>query len=274
MIKDETFTLSNGVKIPKVGLGTWQSKPQDAYNAVISALKLGYRHIDTAFVYGNEKEVGRAIKDSGVPREEIFVTTKLPAERKGYNAAKEFFAKSLENLGLDYIDLYLIHAPWPWLLRGIDCTKGNVGAWKAMVELYKEGKVRAIGVSNFEKKHIEPLIEATGVIPMVNQIRYYIGDTEPDITSYCQEKGILVEAYSPFATGRILDNGILDEIANRLRVSVPKLCLRYCLEKGTLPLPKSVHEERIAANIDLDFEIPSDVMKELDALEGVNLKNK
>ena len=274
MIKDESYVLSNGVKIPKVGLGTWQSKPNDAYNAVLSALKLGYRHIDTAFVYGNEKEVGQAIKDSGIPREEIFVTTKLPAEKKGYKNAMKFFEKSIANLGLEYIDLYLIHAPWPWLAPWMNCTKGNIGAWKAMIELHKAGKIRAIGVSNFSKKHIEPLIEATGFVPMVNQIRYYIGDTEPDITSYCQEKGILIEAYSPFATGRILESGILDGYAKKLGVSVPKLCLRYCLEKGTLPLPKSVHEERIKANIELDFSIPEDVMKELDALEGTNLKHK
>ena len=274
MIKDESYVLSNGVKIPKVGLGTWQSKPNDAYNAVLSALKLGYRHIDTAFVYGNEKEVGQAIKDSGIPREEIFVTTKLPAEKKGYKNAMKFFEKSIANLGLEYIDLYLIHAPWPWVAPWMNCTKGNIGAWKAMIELHKAGKIRAIGVSNFSKKHIEPLIEATGFVPMVNQIRYYIGDTEPDITSYCQEKGILIEAYSPFATGRILESGILDGYAKKLGVSVPKLCLRYCLQKGTLPLPKSVHEERIKANIELDFSIPEDVMTELDALEGTNLKHK
>ncbi|MBP5092032.1 MAG: aldo/keto reductase [Bacilli bacterium] len=274
MIKDEFFTLYNGVKIPKVGLGTWQSKPTDAYNAVLTALKLGYRHIDTAFAYGNEKDVGRAIRDSGIPREEIFVTTKLPAEKKGYDAAMDYFERSSKALGLGYIDLYLIHAPWPWLFRGVDCTNGNVGAWKAFVELYEAGRVKAIGVSNFEKKHIEPLIEATGVVPMVNQIRYYIGDTEPEITSYCQEKGILVEAYSPFATGRILESGTLEGYAKKLGVSIAQLCLRYCLEKGTLPLPKSVHEERIKANIDLDFEIPKDMLQELDELEGVNLKRK
>ena len=142
MIKDESYVLSNGVKIPKVGLGTWQSKPNDAYNAVLSALKLGYRHIDTAFVYGNEKEVGQAIKDSGVPREEIFVTTKLPAEKKGYKNAMKFFEKSIANLGLEYIDLYLIHAPWPWVAPWMNCTKGNIGAWKAMIELHKAGKIR------------------------------------------------------------------------------------------------------------------------------------
>lgn len=271
MIKNEFYTLSNGVKIPKVGLGTWQSSKEDAYNATLMALKAGYRHIDTALVYENEDAVGKAIKDSKVKREEIFVVTKLPANIKGYDVAREAFATSLKNLGLDYIDLYLIHAPWPWTNVGSDCKDGNIASWKAMIELYNEGKIKAIGVSNFLPTDIEPLIKATGVKPMVNQIRFFLGNTQPKVYDYCMANGILVEAYSPLATGKMLDNPILVNIAKKYNKTPAKICLRYCLEKGTLPLPKSVHEERIIDNIDLDFEISKDDIKELEKIHDESL---
>lgn len=267
MIKEEFFELYNGVKIPAVGFGTWQVKDgEEAYDSTRMALEAGYRHLDTAYVYGNEASVGRALRDSGVPREEVFVTTKLPSHIKTYDGAKEYFAESLALLGLDYLDLYLIHAPWPWSNIGEDCTEGNIEAWRAMIELYNEGKVRAIGVSNFWVKDIEALIAATGFKPMVNQIRYFIGNRQDAITDYCQANGILIEAYSPLATGEITANEKLAPIAAKYGVSIPRLCIRYCLEKKTLPLPKSVHRERIEANIDLDFHIEKEDMEYLDSI--------
>ena len=267
MIKETFFELYNGVKIPAVGFGTWQVKDgSEAYCSTLMALEAGYRHIDTAHAYGNEESVGKAIKDSGIKREDVFVTTKLPSHIKTYDGAKEHFAESLASLGLEYLDLYLIHAPWPWSNIGEECTEGNIEAWRAMVELYNAGKVRAIGVSNFAVKDITPLIDATGVKPMVNQIRYFIGNRQDVITDYCQANGILVEAYSPLATGEIVANEKLAPIAAKYGVTIPQLCIRYCLEKNTLPLPKSVHKERIEANIDLDFHIEKEDIEYLDSI--------
>lgn len=270
MIINETYALSNGVKIPKVGFGTWQSKSgEEAYNSVLWALEAGYRHIDTAYAYGNEESVGKAIKDSGVKREDIFVVTKLPAEIKSYDGAIKHFESSLKALGTGYIDLYLIHAPWPWTEVGKDCTEGNIEVWKAFCELYKSGKVKSIGVSNFHPENIEPLIKATGVKPMVNQIRYFVGNTQEKVSEYCIQNGILIEAYSPLATGELLENGTLDPLAQKYAKSVAKICLRYCLQKGVLPLPKSTHRERILDNTDLDFEISKEDMAYLDSLHHI-----
>lgn len=270
MIKDECFTLYNGVLIPKIGFGTWQvADGEVAYEAVLSALKHGYRHIDTAYAYGNEQSIARAIQDSHIDRKELFITTKLPASIKSYEGAFDYFNRSLKNLNTDYIDLYLIHAPWPWEEVGKDCTEGNIEVWKAFVELYKQKKVRAIGVSNFHPEDIVPLIEATKVKPMVNQIRYFIGNTQEKVTTYCQENDILVEAYSPLATGSLLNNEILLKMAEKYQVSLAQLCIRYCLEKNTLPLPKSTHEERILSNIAVDFTISKEDMEYLDSLKGI-----
>lgn len=269
MVKDEFYALNGGVNMPKVGLGTWQSPKEDAYAAVRYAVDAGYRHVDTAYVYGNEDAVGRAVKDCGVAREELFITTKLPSDVKSYGGAKEYFKKSLAALGCDYIDLYLIHAPWPWSDVGKNCAEGNIEAWRAMIELREEGAVRAIGVSNFHGGDIEPLIAATGVVPAVNQIRFFVGNTQPAVYGYCLDKGIRVQAYSPMATGNILNDTTLCEIAAKYGVSLARLCIRYCLQKGTAPLPKSVHAERIAENIDLDFEISPEDMHTLDALKGI-----
>lgn len=267
MIKDEYFELYNGVKIPKIGLGTWQTKSgKEAYDSVTWALQAGYRHVDTAYAYHNEQSVGEAIRDSGLSRNEVFITTKLPAEIKSYDGAMQYFQSSLKNLGTDYIDLYLIHAPWPWNDVGRDCTLGNIEVWKAFCELYKAKKVRAIGVSNFHVENILPLADACGVLPMVNQIRWFVGNTQQKITDYCASCGILIEAYSPFATGELIDNATLLELAEKYGVSVAKICLRYCLQKGTLPLPKSVKKQRIYDNIDVDFQISEEDMAYLDGL--------
>ena len=266
MIKDEFYELSNGVKIPKLGLGTWQSSSEDAYNACMYALKAGYRHIDTAYVYENEKAVGRAIKDSNIDRKEIFVTTKLPANIKTYDGAINSFYESLKNLDLEYIDLYLIHAPWPWDNQGADYTEGNIEVWKAMIDLYNKGLIRAIGVSNFHENEIEALIKATNFKQMVNQIRYFIGNTQAPLNRYCQNNKILVEAYSPLATGELVNMDVLENMAKKYNTTIPKLCIRYCIEKNTLPLPKSVHENRIIDNMDVDFKINAEDLGFLDSL--------
>ena len=267
MIKDEKMVLYNGIEIPTIGFGTWQTKDgEEAYNSVLWALKAGYKHIDTALVYGNEVSVGRAILDSKIDRQTLFITTKCPADIKTYDGCIKCFYESLNNLSLDYIDLYLIHAPWPWSNVGLDCKDGNIEVWKAMIDLYNKGLIKAIGVSNFQESDIIPLIEATGIKPMVNQIRYFIGNTQPYLTKYCQDNDILVEAYSPLATGKILDNPVLKEMAEKYGVSIPKLCIRYCIEKNTLPLPKSVHEQRIIDNLDVDFSILKEDIKILDLL--------
>lgn len=267
MIKEMFFELDNGVKIPAIGFGTWQVKDgNEAYDSVRWAIEAGYRHIDTAYAYGNEESVGRAIRDFGVAREDIFITTKLPSHIKTYEGVKAHFEESRLALGVEYIDLYLIHAPWPWSNIGEDCTEGNIEAWRAMIDIYKDGKVRAIGVSNFAVKDIEALINATGVKPSVNQIRYFIGNRQDAITDYCQANGILVEAYSPLATGEITSHEKLAPIAEKYGVSIPQLCIRYCIEKNTLPLPKSVHKERIIANIDVDFRIEKEDIDYLDSI--------
>jgi diketogulonate reductase-like aldo/keto reductase len=265
MILQETFTLMNGVQVPKLGLGTWQIPEGElTYNAVLSALRNGYRHIDTAMAYGNEASVGRAIKASGIPRDEIFVTTKLPAEHKGYDIAMECFDKSLKALDLDYIDLYLIHAPWPWDRIGMDCTKGNLDSWKAFEEIYDSGKVKSIGISNFEPKHIQPLLDHGKYVPMVNQICFHIGNRQEETVKFCEPLNIKITAYSPLATGRIIGNPAIVAMAEKYAVTPAQLCIRYCIQKNKIVIPKSTKEERIISNANVDFVINQDDIELLD----------
>ena len=267
MIKNDFFTLNNGVKIPAIGFGTWQvADGEEGYTSCLAALKAGYRHIDTAFAYGNEPSVARALRDSGLSRDEVFITTKLPSDVKDYDGTKAHFEASLKNLDTDYIDLYLIHAPWPWSDVGKECAEGNIAAWRAMIDLYNDGKIRAIGVSNFHVKDIKAIVDATGFTPAVNQIRYFIGNTQNEITAYCQANGILIEAYSPLATGALVEHSDLAALAAKYNVTIPQLCIRFCIENGTLPLPKSVNESRIKANLDVDFTISAEDMATLNAL--------
>lgn len=265
----KTYTLKNGVEIPKIGFGTWQITPgEETYNAVSLALKHGYRHIDTAAAYGNEKSVGEAIRDSGIKREDIFITTKLPAEIKDYETAEVTFLKSLELLGVDYVDLYLIHAPWPWNEMGKDCSEGNVEVYQAMEEFYHSGKIRAIGVSNFSPEDIDNIIENCDVVPLVNQIGYFIGLDQSKTIDYCQEHEIFITAYSPLGIGYLLTNPEIHKVAETYNVSPAQICLRYLLQKGVAALPKSVHEERIVQNTKLDFEIKEEDMRFLDTIKG------
>ncbi|WP_407889070.1 aldo/keto reductase [Levilactobacillus sp. N40-8-2] len=263
----DTFSLANGTQIPQVGFGTWQIPGGDtAYNAVANALKAGYRHIDTAKAYANESSVGKAIRDSGIPREEIFVTTKLPAKVKTYQGALDAFDTTMTNLDIGYVDLYLIHAPWPWDEIGKDCDAGNRDVWRAMEKIYTSGKAKAIGVSNFNSHDLQNILTHAEVAPMVDQIQYYVGYTEPKITKFAQDHDMLVEAYSPLATGDMLGNVAIQEMANKYHVSVAQLALRFVLENGVLPLPKATSPAHIAANAQLDFSIDAGDMAKLNAM--------
>jgi diketogulonate reductase-like aldo/keto reductase len=263
-MEKQYYTLSNQVKIPAIGFGTWQiPQGETAYNSVMAALKAGSRHIDTAMAYGNEESVGKAIKDSKIKREDIFVTTKLPAEIKGYQQALDAFNKSLNKLGLDYIDLYLIHAPKPWgkTGSGMEYMDLNIESWKAFEKLYEEGKVRSIGVSNFLPMHLEKLLSATSIVPMVNQILINPGTIPHDNIAYCREHNILLEAYSPLATGRIFELKYLEDIASKYQKTVAQLCIRWSYQNGFLPLPKSQTESRIIENLKIfDFTIDPEDM--------------
>ena len=268
----KTFTFHNGVDIPSIGFGTWQIPNEEAYDAVTMALKNGYTHIDTAQAYRNEENVGKAIEDFDLPRESIFLTSKLPADIKGYDETLEAFNETLKNLGMDYVDLYLIHAPWPWDEVGKDCTKENIQTWKAMEKLYTDGKIRAIGVSNFSKQDIQALIDACDIVPMANQIPFYIGRDQKELLDFCKKNRILVEAYSPLATGDILNTPEIIDMAKKYGVTTAQLSIRYCLEKDTLPLPKSTHESRIIENSQLDFTLSPEDVKKLDAMKDVRDK--
>lgn len=266
----EKFDLNDGYAIPKVGFGTWQIPNGDAaYNATATALKLGYRHIDSARGYQNEESVGRAILDSGIPREEIFLTTKLPAEIKTYQGALDSFEVSMSEFGsgIDYVDLYLIHAPWPWDQHGQSDDQGNLDVWRAMSELQAAGRIRSIGVSNFNISDLKNILENSDVKPAVNQIRWFVGNTQKEVTNFCRTNGILVEAYSPLATGRILEDPEILLIARKYDRTLPQICLRYCLQKDVLPLPKSTHAEYIEQNSQLDFVISDEDMAFLDKLD-------
>jgi diketogulonate reductase-like aldo/keto reductase len=263
----DTFTMSNGVAIPKIGFGTWQIPDgPKTYDSVRVALDAGYRHIDTARAYGNEASVGRAVRDSGVPREDVFITTKCPAEVKDAAGALDAFERSAAALDLGVVDLYLIHAPWPWDAIGTDHRAGNVEVWKVFEDLYAAGRARSIGVSNFDVDDIESLRAATDVLPHANQIRWFVGHTQDATTAYCKEHRILVEGYSPLATGELLHDPRLKSIADRYGRTVAQLCIRYLLEKDVLPLPKSTTPSRIVENADVDFTISPEDIAALDAM--------
>ena len=265
----DTYTLNNGVQIPIVGLGTWQSKNgQEAYNSVLNALQIGYRHIDTAAEYGNERSVGKAIKDSGVKRTDIFVTSKLWNSNHGYEATKEALDASLSRLQLDYLDLYLIHWPNPVNMRN-EWQEKNANSWRAMEEALSEGKVRAIGVSNFRKHHLNALLKTASVKPTVNQIFLNPSDLQENVVKFNQQHDILSEAYSPLGTGKIFKLPQLQELSNKYHKSVAQIVLRWSLQHGFLPLPKSVHKERLVENTKLfDFNLSSDDMQIIDQLHG------
>lgn len=265
MILDENYTLPNGVKIPKLGLGTWFVNGDEAVNIVKKATEAGYRHIDSAQAYQNEEEMGRGIRESEVDREDLFITTKLAAEIKSYDEAVASIDESLKKMGLDYIDLMIIHSPKPWAdFMGEDrFFEGNLEAWKALEEAYEAGKLKAIGVSNFEIEDLQNILDNGEIKPMVNQILAHISNTPFELIEFCKEHDILVEAYSPLGHGELLGAEDLEEMAGKYNVSVPQLAVRYDLQLGLLPLPKTSNPDHMKSNAAVDFEISDEDMETL-----------
>lgn len=265
-ILNETYTLSNGVQIPKLGLGTWFINDKNAAEAVRNAVKLGYRLIDTAQAYMNEAGVGKGVKTCGVPREEIFVTSKIAAEAKSYETAKKAIDDILAKTGFDYLDLVIIHAPQPWKKwrnkkeRFFD---ENVQVWKAMEEAYKEGKLKAIGVSNFLVDDLQNILDHCEIKPMVNQVLCHISNTPADLIAFCEKNGTLVEAYAPIAHGKVLKNKEISAMADKYGVTVAQLCIRYDIQLGTVALPKTDNPAHMKENAAVDFTISDADMETL-----------
>ena len=272
MIFNEYYTLPGGVRIPKLGLGTWFIPDGDAAEAVRQAVAIGYRLIDTAQAYGNEAGVGAGVKSCGVPRDEIFVTSKVAAEHKTYESAAKSIDESLAKMGLDYIDMMIIHSPQPWVEVNQSDNRyieGNREAWRALEDALKAGKVRAIGVSNFLKDDLDSLLETAEVKPMVDQVLCHISNTPLSLMEYCRDKDILVEAYAPVAHGEALKNPAIGAMAEKYKVTIPQLCIRYCLQHGTVALPKTANPEHMKANSAVDFEISDVDMDTLTKFEKI-----
>lgn len=261
------FELNNGVMIPAIGFGTYKLPDDETTAAAVEyAIKAGYRHIDGAAVYANEKAVGEGLRRSGVAREDLFVTSKVWNTDRGYDYTLRAFDRSLADLGLDYLDLYLIH--WPASpSRFPDWKDINLQTWHALERLYSDGRVRAIGVSNFMPHHLQPLLDEAEIVPVVNQIEYHPGFMQPECVDFCTERGIRIEAWSPLGRGRVFDNPLLNEIAARYGKTVPQICLRWELQHGIIVLPKSATPERITANLDVwDFTLSDADMAAIDAM--------
>ena len=259
----EKIILSNGVEIPKLGLGTWFIPDDQAAEAVRQAASIGYRHIDTAQAYGNEAGVGAGVKSCGISREDMFVTSKVAAEHKTYESAAGSIDESLMKMGLDYLDMMIIHSPQPWAEVNQSenrYVEGNREAWRALEDAYQAGKLKAIGVSNFQIGDLESLLEAARIKPMVNQILLHISNTPIELVEYCQKNDIAVEAYSPIAHGEILHVQALKDMAEKYGVSVPQLCIRYTLQLGAISLPKTGNPEHMKSNAEVDFEISTEDM--------------
>lgn len=272
MVLEEKYTLPNSVEIPKLGLGTWFITGNEAVEAVKEAVKLGYRHIDTAQAYQNESEIGEGIKASGLDREDLFVTTKLAAEVKSYKEAVASIDGSLKTLGLDYIDMMIIHSPKPWAeFKGNDrYFEGNQEAWKALEEAYSTGKLRAIGLSNFEIEDVDNILNSCAIKPMVNQVLAHISNTPTDLIRHCQENDILIEAYSPIGHGELFKNEDIKAMAEKYEVSVPQLCIRYTLQLDLLPLPKTANPDHMRSNAEVDFVISYEDMELLAGMEQIS----
>lgn len=261
---DRSIVLNNGVKIPQLGLGTWLIDDNKAADVVKAAVKIGYRHIDTAQAYGNERGVGEGVRTCGIPREELFVVSKVAAEHKTYEEAMAGINETLEKMGLDCLDMMIIHSPQPWakVNQSEDrYVEGNRAAWKALEDAYTAGKLRAIGVSNFQIEDIESLLETAKIKPMVNQILLHISNTPIELVEFCQKNGIAVEAYSPIAYGEILNQPEITAIAMKYDVSVPQLCIKYTIQLGAISLPKTSNPEHMKSNAQLDFEISAEDME-------------
>ena len=265
----DTYKLSNGVGIPCIGFGTWQTPDGDvAVRSVAAAIEAGYRHIDTAQAYGNEESVGKGIRESGIDRKDLFVTTKLWNSNHSYKLTMRTFEESVNKLGLDYLDLFLIHWPNPIAFRD-HWQEANAESWKAMEELYEAGKIRAIGVSNFRPHHIEEILKTAKIAPMVNQIRLCPGDTQDETVNWCREHGMVLEAYSPLGIGQIFEVPEMQKLAEKYQRSIAQVCIRWSLQRGYLPLPKSVTPSRIQENLKVfDFELSDEDVQLIADLKG------
>lgn len=267
------MTLGNGVKIPQMALGTWFIDDDKAAEAVRNAVKIGYRHFDTAQAYGNERGVGEGVRTAGISREEIFVTSKVAAENKSYESAAASIDESLKKMGLDYIDMMIIHSPQPW--KDVNQSDNryyaeNREVWRALQDAYKAGKVRAIGISNFQKEDVDNIYDWAEVKPMVNQVLCHISNTPSDLIDYCQKKGIVMEAYSPVAHGEILKNEKIAEMAKKYDVTVPQICIRYDIQLGMIVLPKTANPDHMRSNADVNFEISDEDMETLKHMEKIS----
>lgn len=257
---DEAKKLNTGVEIPGLGLGTWKLSDDEARDSVVMALQAGYRLIDTAKIYGNERGVGEGLRQSGVAREKVFVTTKLWNSDQGYHTARAAFEESLDKLGLEYVDLYLIH--WP-------ATEQRHNAWRALEGLYEEGRAKAVGVSNYEVEQLQELLERSDTVPAVNQIEFhpFIYKKQKPILDFCAKRKIIVEAYSPLNQGSGIDVPVIEEMAKKHKKTNAQIMLRWCIQHGTVPIPKSSHPDRIRENIEVfRFELSEEEIQTLDKL--------
>ncbi len=268
----DTMTLSNGMRIPQLGLGTWFIPDDAAAQAVRDAVQIGYRLIDTAEAYDNERGVGEGIRTCGLKREDLFVTTKLAAEMKTYKDAAAAIDESLAKMDIGYIDMMLIHSPQPWDnfredKRAYD--EGNREAWRALEDAVKAGKLRCIGISNFEKEDIDSLLSGCTIRPVVNQLLVHISNTPVELIACSEANGMKVEAYSPIAHGQILGNPVVTEMAEKYQVTPAQLCVRYVLQLGLIALPKTANPVHMKENADVDFEISSADMETLKLMEKI-----
>ncbi len=271
MILKETYELANGMNIPKLGLGTWLIDDDKSAEAVRTAVRLGYRLIDTAQAYGNERGVGEGVRTCGVPRKELFVASKVVAELKTYDDAAKSIDKTLEKMGLAYLDQMIIHSPQPWNEFRAEKRyfQENKAVWRALEDAQTAGKVKVIGVSNFLEDDLENLLPDCRVKPMVNQILLHISNTDLELVNFCKEQGVQVEAYSPIAHGEALKNPAIAEMAKKYGVSAAQLCIRYVIQLGTVALPKTANPDHMANNADVDFVISNEDMDALKHMEHI-----
>lgn len=270
---DETITLNNGIKIPKLALGVWEIPDNEVSSSVRSAIDIGYRHIDTAQAYGNERGVGEGVRNASVDREKIFVNSKVAAEIKDYDTAKKSIDETVNKMELDYLDMMIIHNPQPW--KEVNQSndrhfEGNLETWRAMEDAVKAGKLKTIGVSSFDKEDLDNLIKNSDTKPAVNQVQIHIGDTPMDIIKYSQDNGIAVEAFSPVAHGAAMNDERIKKMADKYHVSVPQLCIRYDWQLNVIVLPKSANPDHMRANAAIDFVISDEDMKTLEDIDQMN----
>ena len=262
----KNIELYNGILMPEIGFGTWKAPTgKVTVEAVKAAIECGYTHIDCAAIYGNEKEVGLGIKESNVDRKNLFITSKLWNDVRGYQETIDAFNQTLSDLQLDYLDLYLIHWPRPVKYHDNYIEK-NIESWKAIEDLYKQGKIKAIGVSNFKVHHMEEIMENCEIKPMVNQIEFHPSCLEKEIRDFCKKENIVVTGYSPLANGKVFECKELVEFSEKYGVSIAQLCIRYALQHDVIPLVKSVTKERIKANLNVNFVISDEDMEKIDKI--------